>query len=270
MKSLLIITFITFSLAEYHIVIPMLTAPKRLPMIVYTADYIVNAYKYGHPGIVIDAIFLSNGCNGCKNPDILEAAKIFREAGINTILTNITSEDYDNEQFYSHLMDIYESIFPLRGASDYVPFGHKKFNRINYYFYKTADMAVKQYPLFDYVLFLEDDQAFYKNAFFRLKKLFDSYNLTGDHVETHLIPNVPSPESDNAKGCIWGYYGKLQNRKEYFRFRKLAKFDKWIRCGDIVQCLWVDASDMPSRRLNLGHHFGRDSYIKRYDPKYYN
>ena len=63
--------FVVSSFAENHVIVLIVTAPKKIPMIVYTAEYLANAYKNGHEGIIIDGVFITKGCDDCNYPDML-------------------------------------------------------------------------------------------------------------------------------------------------------------------------------------------------------
>ena len=51
---LTIFSFISIVNAEHHVSIVLLSAPKKIPMLTYTIEYIIHAYEYSKGDIIID------------------------------------------------------------------------------------------------------------------------------------------------------------------------------------------------------------------------
>ncbi|BFU25500.1 hypothetical protein EHI8A_110820 [Entamoeba histolytica HM-1:IMSS-B] len=272
-KNIFIIFFLLILcvFAKYHIVIPMIGSPKKLPMLIYSAEYLANSYLHGHDDIVIDGVFLTKGCHTCDYKDIDEAEKILNDAGIKTFITPVNSNIIENNEMMKKLINIYESIFMLRKEGDYKVDGHLKFNRINFYFYETVKYALSLFPQTDFVLFMEDDEALKRNAFSKLSSVLNYISKNDKSMfESRIIPSIKGAfDNGLSPHCWWGFYGKLLNRRQLNKFLKVQKFSKFIRCGDVAQCDWIPATHEKEYIQNLGHHFGRDSKIIRKDPNFY-
>jgi len=262
--------FVVSSIAENHVIVLLVTAPKKIPMIVYTAEYLANAYKNGHEGIIIDGVFITKGCDDCNYPDMQEAVDIMKEAGIPVYLTANSDFGKKNkdEKYQKWLSDYFQ---PWYYQTKFDIGTMMKFNVVNHYFNYTLDTAMKTFPNFDYVLYLEDDVAIHRDCFKRMSQIMDEYDsLKNKVLSTQLccwFCNLNKGIYDNM--CIFGFYGKMFHKSQLRKYLKLQKFEKYVICGDAVECPWTKAGQGGKYFEKLMYHFGRDHKIQRKDPQYY-
>ena len=246
----------------------LVTNPKKIPMIIYTADYLINSYKRNHGNIIIDGLFVTKGCLDCQHPDLDEAKKMIEKAGIPVYINPRKDHNKIHTQKYREFVnDIFQ---PMHLMDPVTHTGHlTKHDSINNYFNSTLTYALDTFPNTEYVLFIEDDIAFYKNGFKGLSKLIKNYHKDQDKVISSMIGCY---QCDLKRGiqtkCFWGYFAKLFNRKELISFIKLQKFSWHIKCGDAVECSWQTAMGKGRRLEHFVYHFGRDKSIKRFDKKF--
>lgn len=266
---ILLFTFLIFSVnAETHIVILMISAPKKVPMIVYTADYFVNSYKKGHGDIVIDGVFITKGCDGCEHPDVDEAKKIIETAGIPVFINDRTDKDilYD-ENYMQWSYDFFQPWYLV--VSDVPMHRMVKSDRINTYFNSTLTYALEKFPETEYVLYLEDDVAIYSNGFSGLDSLIKNYkNDEKKAISSQIGCHKCKMKRGVQTKCIYGFFSKFFNRNELKTFLRLQKFSWHVVCGDAVECMWQKATGLGRRLEHFLYHFGRNKNIKRYDSKF--
>ena len=237
-------------------------------MIVYTADYFVNSYKKGHGDIVIDGVFITKGCDGCEHPDIDEAKRIIETTGIPVFINNRTDKNilYD-ENYINWTHDFFQPWHLIVPHLD-IKFLSKS-DRINIYFNSTLTLALESFPKTEYVLYLEDDVAFYPQGFSGLDSFIKNYHT---HEKKSISSQIGCYRCNLKRGfqtkCIWGFFSKLLNKNELKTFLKLQKFSWHVVCGDAVECEWQKATGSGKTLEHFLYHFGRDRNIKRYDPKF--
>ena len=143
-------------------------------MILYTTEYLINSYKYGHGNLVIDGIFLTKGCYGCYFPLLNEVKSLFRKEKIPIhILETRSGEDRELYKNGVWLDDLY--IAWQKQNTHHTRHYNMKSNRIDHFFNNSLTKALYLFPNTDYVLYLEDDVAFYKDGFQKIAKIIDNY-----------------------------------------------------------------------------------------------
>lgn len=252
-----------------HMVIVMIAGPKKIPMILYTAEYLINSYQYDHVNVEIDGVFLTKGCYGCDFPLLKDVENLFKEAKIPIHL--LETNKYETIEKYQDGSWVNELYAAWGVHSSFHPAWYlTKANRINSYFNHSLTAALEKHPNTEYVLYLEDDVAFYKDSFQKLAKVLNNYDDGREgSSSTQIGCHRCNFKEEIIKECFWGYFAKLFNRQELYTFIKLQKYAKYNLCGDAVECDWLIGTGIGKRLFHFIYHFGRDKTIDRRDPRFF-
>ncbi|KAL7715961.1 Uncharacterized protein QTN25_006654 [Entamoeba marina] len=246
------------------------TAPKRIPVLKYTADYFMNAYNYNHSGIVIDGMFLTKGCNNCNYPLFDEVYNAYHEAGMNPVSTNISyPQILSTNNSWNH-MERYHPYYTRQRNKNHSQKIHKKCIIVNHYTHLTGIKAFEMFPTADYIIFLEDDVAIYKNFFTVLKELLDNFD---ENKYSLLKLATPSNKKSNGivlRQCIWGWWGIVMTKQQFERYIKYSTYSEYTDCGDTLVCNLANTINLHFKVNRVMYHFGRQKKIQPRMEKYYN
>ena len=140
------------------------------------------------------------------------------------------------------------------------------------FFHQLIDEMEKRIANYDYVLFLEDDIAFKKDFFVKLSQEL------GKKYENELLMKLAFdgyykiPESHwklPRDGCVWGFWGMLYNRKQLKQWKTFGRYQTYMLTGDLYHCEMYRMFNQSIRMFEISYHFGRDSEIRRRDPKFW-
>ena len=271
MISFLLIFFIyqITQAEQYHVSMLMLSAPKNIPMINYTCDYLINAFQRKPDEIIIDHFYFIKGCHNCSYDEMDIAMKEMNSNGMNTSILEIPQFEWIHKNNIYAFEEMYHSLWSedKRNYRHYEH--HKKDNIVTYYFHEGIKKVLENEPLTNYLMFFEDDVSLHRDSFQYLKDLFDNY---GPRTMTKYATPLKVKEDgyfDPKIACIWGWWGTIMSRFEIERYLTFIKFNPWTYCGDMLFCDLGILIDQPMYLKQFGRHFGRDKVIKPRDPNYY-
>ena len=147
----------------------VVSAPKNVPMLNYTIDYIINAYARKPEDIVIDHFYFIKGCNNCTHDEMEIAVEELQKIDINASIVEFPPFKWiENNVVYS-----FEEMYHSLWSEDHRKYRnfhhHKKDNIVNYYFHEGAKMILTNYPETEYIMFFEDDVSIHHDSFIYLK-----------------------------------------------------------------------------------------------------
>ncbi|KAL7721407.1 Uncharacterized protein QTN25_001824 [Entamoeba marina] len=195
-----------------------IAAPKKISMLKYSSEYLINVYNYNHTGIVIDGMFITKGC-GCYVYFHFfdELYNNYKEAGMSPISLQILPTFFVtfDDSWFSH--EMYHSYFPR--------------HRNDIYAY-AAEMS----PNADYIIFLKEDVAVYKNFFVLLKQLLDQYYDNKYTILKLATDNNRRLSTDLKKTYAYGWWGitiTMQRFHQYILFVTYADY-RYLEIFDFV------------------------------------
>ncbi|BFU19128.1 hypothetical protein KM1_150190 [Entamoeba histolytica HM-3:IMSS] len=269
MFCFLLLFIVASNAKQYHMCMIMLGAPKEVPMLNYSVEYLLNAYERKPPEIVIDHFYFVKGCNHCPHPEMEMANFELQKHGINSSIANFEPFKWIQPSNIYSFEEMYHSLWS-EDQRAYRNFGHhKKDNIVTYYFHQGAQLALKEFNNTDFIMFFEDDQSIHRNSFVFLKQVFDSY---GPRTLTKYATPLRATNDgyyDPNVACIWGWWGTLMSNHELKRYLSFIKFNPWTYCGDMLFCDLGRLIDQPFYLRRMARHFGRDKDIMPKDPDYY-
>ncbi|KAL7721405.1 Uncharacterized protein QTN25_001822 [Entamoeba marina] len=273
--EILILFFASCLGNDYHVLFITVAAPKKIPMLQYTSEYFINAYNYNHDGIVVDGMFLTKGCFDCDFPLMDEVYNDYKRARMNPISLNIPPPLYTNFS-KSWIMEKYHPFFPKQYMPTLDLKLYKKNIIISHFTHYSGIYAVEMFPNADYIIFLEDDVAVYKNFFSLLKQLFDQFEDDKYSMLKIATPrdkvysgDLGKSKNDMKKGCVWGWWGTTMTIPRFNQYIRYTTFTNYTYCGDMLTCAFGLMLDKPYQISRIMHHYGRDKKIKPKIPKYY-
>ena len=275
MISFIFILFIILNVnATYHLTIVLVSAPKKIPMLTYTIEYIIHAYEYNKGDIIIDGVFIGKGCD-CDYPDVSENVELLNKFGIPAFEINMDKQILDSnsdvfKNAHEYYSNIWHDIHQFRHPVEYV--SYYKGARVTYFFDQLMDAAKKQFPNFDYLLTMEDDVASPKDFFIKLtnemnKKYDNEFMIKTGFQPYHRLSETHWKLPRDI--CVWGYYGNLFNQKQLNEFLRFRHYQIYVHTGDLYPCEVYRIFDKSIRMSEIVRHFGHDKRVKRRDPKFW-
>ena len=275
MKIVICLFFVNYVLAEHHLSIVLLSAPKKIPMLTYTIEYFLHAYNYNNGGIIIDGIFMGKGCN-CDHPEFDQAVKTLKENGFPTYDVDLNKDVLDvNSEFGKRFFNFYSGLWNdmhciCHPILDYAYM--KTVLIITDFTHQLIDEMERKTPNYEYVLFLEDDVAFNKDFFVRLseemdKKYEDELLMKLAYPHYYRIPETHWKLPRDA--CIWGYWGMLYDRYQLKQWKKFGKYQTYMIAGDLYHGEMYKMFNQSIRMEEISYHFGRDKEIKPRDERFW-
>ncbi|KAL7712154.1 Uncharacterized protein QTN25_010225 [Entamoeba marina] len=255
---------------DYHVVFISVTAPKKIPVLKYTANYFINAYKYGHDGIKVDGMFLTKGCEKCKHPILDEAYNMYEKAGMNPVKLSIEHPQILTKNNSWNYYERYHPYYNIRQANGVSLRLEKKYLIVNHYTHNSGILAFEMFPNADYIVFLEDDVAVYKNFFPLLKQLLDQFDENRYSLLKLATHRNLESNGDVSKKCIWGWWGITMSKSQFERYIRFEKASEYTECGDSLVCYLSRLINKNFQVNKIMYHFGKDRVIPERIDKYYN
>ena len=161
-----------------------------------------------------------------------------------------------------------------RHFQDFIHHDHFVKNAIvTNFFQQIINEMEKTTPNYDYLLFLEDDVAFYKNFFVKLYKEMNKQYQNELLIKLAYIDYYKIPETHwklPRNGCPWGFWGMLYNKQQLRQWKVFGLYQTYSLTGDLYHCEMYKTYNQTIRMIEISYHFGRDEYIRRRDQKFWN
>ena len=95
---------------DYHMSFVLLSAPKKIPMLNYTMEYVINAINRKPIDIYIDHFALVKGCNKCDYPEMNYALNELKRINISSSIIELPSFEWFESGKICTFEEMYQSL----------------------------------------------------------------------------------------------------------------------------------------------------------------